>query len=657
MSLLTSLYNTYERLLEQGDIDNIRNLNQPGRAVLLPVFHSNKRAATAKDIVEITIDENGAFITAEYLPKDDTIIFPITEKSIVRSSSPAAHPISDSLSYVTDTFDQKKYDIYLHEISSWQVYDSNNVFLKAIYQYVLKNTLIEDMVNAVWPKSTHIVEKKNIIVTYLENGKEKKEKIPEKLFLTFKLQTRNGADVTVSTDQTLHQSYVDYVREMNRSKPQNICDISGDLTYCSDKHRPLFGTAKLISVSNHKETYKGRIQDGTKLISIGYETSQKIHNMIKYLSENSNTSIRLKNDSLFITWSGQNIDKAHIDITEKQVFSEAMNNDDDEEINTRYIKKSKKTNNDYTIREKEAEIIADSLNGYLEQNTYDFQNAQYFIAELSKVSNGRVSIKYFRELKMSDLAEKLSNWYATTNWQYGSGQYKKIMSPSFYQIALKTYGHFENDRIVLRKDEMVNNVIENLVRCIIDGQRIPLNIIQQMQHNLQKRVTYKNTWLNLVETACSLFKKYQWDYKQKEVKSELDEHNKNRSYLYGRLAALYEAIELNASPENEKNKLTNMEKYWSQFMKYPAQTHEIIQSNIPPYRDRLKKNSYGLYRYYDQYLGDIINDIEDIGLTARERNQSVDEEFIFGYYSQRKALYTAKDKNKPVIENEEQIEL
>lgn len=651
MSLLTSLYNTYEHLLEQGEVDGTKNLNQPGRAVLLPIFHSNKRAATAKDIVEITIDEDGTFITAAYLPKDDTIIFPITEKSIVRSSSPAAHPISDSLTYVTNTFDKKKHDIYLHEISSWQAYDSNNVFLKAIYQYVLKNTLIEDMVNAIWPKSTYIIEKKNIIVTYLGNGKEKKEKIPEKLFLTFKLQTKMGADESVSTDQALHQSYVDYVREMNHSKPQNICDISGELTYCSDKHRPLFGTAKLISVSNHKETYKGRIQDGTKLISIGYETSQKIHNMIKYLSENSNTSIRLKNDSLFLAWSSQNIDDVNIDITEKQVFSKE-NQDNDEEIFDLFDELDRSAD-DYTINEEQANVITKAISGYLKHKTYDFQKAQYFVAELSKVSNGRVSIKYFRELNMSDLADKLSTWYATTNWQYGSGQYKRIMSPSLYQIALRTYGHFENDRIVLRKDEMVNNVIENLVRCIIDGQRIPLNIIQQMQHNLQKRVTYKNTWLNLVETACSLFKKYQWDYKQKEVKSELDEHNKNRSYLYGRLAALYEAIELNASPENEKNKLTNMEKYWSQFMNFPEQTHVIIRRSIQPYMDRMKKNSYGLYRYYNQYLGDIINDIEDMGLTARERNQSVDEEFIFGYYSQRKALYTAKDKNEQVSENEE----
>ena len=655
MSLLTSLYNTYEHLLEQGEVDDTKNLNQPGRAVLLPVFHSNKRAATAKDIVEITIDEDGTFITAAYLPKDDTIIFPITEKSIVRSSSPAAHPISDGLTYVTNTFDQEKHDIYLHEISSWQAYDSNNVFLKAIYQYVLKNTLVEDVVNGVWPESTYIIEKKNIIVTYLDNGKEKKEKIPEKLFLTFKLQTKMGADESVSTDQTLHQSYVDYVREMNRSKPQNICDISGELTYCSDKHRPLFGTAKLISVSNHKETYKGRIQDGTKLISIGYETSQKIHNMIKYLSENSNTSIRLKNDSLFLLWSSQNIDEVKIDITEKQVFSKEDQNSVEEIFEI--FEELERNADDYTINEEQANVITNAISGYLKYKTYDFQNAQYFVAELSKVSNGRVSIKYFRELNMSDLADKLSTWYATTNWQYGSGQYKKIMSPSLYQIALRTYGHFENDRIVLRKDEMVNNVIENLVRCIIDGQRIPLNIIQQMQHNLQKRVTYKNTWLNLVETACSLFKKYQWDYKQKEVKSELDEHNKNRSYLYGRLAALYEAIELNASPENEKNKLTNMEKYWSQYMNFPEQTHVIIRRSIQPYMDRMKKNSYGLYRYYNQYLGDIINDIEDMGLTARERNQSVDEEFIFGYYSQRKALYTAKDKNAQISKKEEKAEL
>lgn len=650
MSLLTSLYQTYEKLLDQEMVDNVRNLNQPGKAVLLPVFHSNKRAATVKDIIEITIDENGHFITAEYLDKNNTIIFPITERSIVRANSPAAHPISDTLAYVTNIFDQRKHDIFLHELSEWHKFDDEHRFLNAVYKYILGNTLVSDTISAICPKSNYAIDKKHIVVNYIENDKEKQEKITEKLFVTFKLETEIGPNVTISNDKSLHQSYVSYVRALNDFKEQSVCDISGELTYCSDKHRPLFGTAKLISVSNHTETYKGRIQDGSNLISIGYETSQKIHNMIKYLSENYSTSNRLKNDSIFITWSSQRIEEVEIDITGSQVFYQ----EEDDQLSLSPLLMGLDFENDYTIGEQEAETISKAISGYLDQNTYDFHEAKFFVAELTKVSNGRVSIKFFRELYMSDLADKLSNWYATTNWQYGSGQYKKIMTPSFYQIALRTYGHFENDRIVLRKDEMINNVTENLIRCVIDGQKIPINIIQQMKHNLQKRVTYKNTWLNLVETACSLFKKYQWDYKNKEVKSELDKNNTDRSYLYGRLAAIYEQIEMKSSPENEQHKLTNLEKYWSQFMNYPEQTHVIIRRNIQPYLDRLKKNSYGLFRYYNRYLEEIIIKLEEQGLSDRERNKAVDEEFIFGYYSQRKELYIKKSqKNEEIIDVQE----
>ena len=109
-------------------------------------------------------------------------------------------------------------------------------------------------------------------------------------------------NISVSIDRKIHQNYIDYVRNKNAKKPKTKCDISGEETYCVSKHRGLMGNAKLISVSNHNETYYGRFDDGEEIIHIGYEVSQKIHLMIKYLLENDQNRKQIGKSCILINW-------------------------------------------------------------------------------------------------------------------------------------------------------------------------------------------------------------------------------------------------------------------------------------------------------------------------------------------------------------------
>ena len=51
-------------------------------------------------------------------------------------------------------------------------------------------------------------------------------------------------------------------------------------------------------------------------------------------------------------------------------------------------------------------------------------------------------------------------------------------------------------------------MIENLITTMIDGKRIPLNIVKKMYFNVSNRQRYDKTWSSVVEMACSIFKKY-----------------------------------------------------------------------------------------------------------------------------------------------------
>lgn len=164
-----------------------------------------------------------------------------------------------------------------------------------------------------------------------------------------------------------------------------------------------------------------------------------------------------------------------------------------------------------------------------------------------------------------------------------------------------------------------------------------------------------------MQVGCSLLKKYKLDYKLKdEVKEMLEENNKDRSYLYGRLLAIYEKLEADTlySGTNEVgNRSTNAERLWTAYTKTPARTLMILEEKIRPYKERLQKGKPSSYIYYERLIGKIINDLSGNENFDNEKNNPLNEDFVFGYYAQKQDLYKKKseDKKDEVLENMKEV--
>lgn len=636
MNIFTALYQTYLSCEESGLVDNFNDLNNS--AVLLPIFHTNKRSNNGKDIIEITLNEEGDFLRANYLEKNEIIIFPITEASVARANDKAPHPLSDELSYITTAFSQEKSDAYMANLGKWVHFNEEgheNVILNSIWTYLKKDTLLDDIIDYLYPRSVYKVDANKIVVSV----DDKNITLSSKDFITFCIETKAKRNRKVSKDKELHKNFISFVESTLDKLPKELCDISGLQTYCTKKHRGLMGNAKLISVSNHIETYYGRFEDGSSVTKVGYITSQKIHNMLKYLLENTSTSHTLDASSKVITWPSVDLQDYDYDFMNEQTFSET----EDENDLVSFLDDDME---EYSIKSKKAQVINDHIRGKMlstHATTYqDFDNLRFYVLIIDKVSNGRISVKYFREIFMGDLTNRISNWYATTNWQYGYGKYLKVKTPSLSQIANVTYGHFNKDskRIEMYDDALRKKTVERLLPSIVDGKKIPMDIVNKTMNNLSKRIAYKEGWDTLLNTACSVLKKYKWDYKREEVTSKLDEMNNSRDYLYGRLLAVIELIETTAT---SSDKITNAEKLWATYMQSPQKTYGILIKRIRPYLDRLKKNNK-YYYYYDTLLSELTNAINDLDLSNGEQNSRLNEDFIFGYYAQKKQTYTKKVK-------------
>ena len=627
LNVLTALYQTYLNCEENQLVDITSDLNV--KAVLLPIFHTNKKS-DGKNIIEIVLDEDGNYVRATYLNNKEIIIFPVTEDSISRANGSAPHSISDELSYLTSAFSEEKHQDYMAGLEKWVAFNEDRQDfpqLKKIYDYLKKKTIIADLIASLYPKATYSVGKEGIQLS----GLEKPLNLSPKIFISFKIETLRGKDLNISTTVTIHQNYIAYAMAELENKEKGYCNISGEVTYCSRKHRGLFGNAKLVSVSNKKETYYGRFKDGDEITKIGYITSQKIHNMLKYLLENKNTSQYLDQSASIVTWPSVGIEQFEWSITDEASFD--------------WSGEEESLENDFTINSKETQVINDYIKGRIDSQESTIiagiETVQFYTLVVDKVSNGRVSIKYFRSIAISDLIQRVNNWYATTNWEYGYGEYKKIKTPSLKNISEAVYGQYDRstNRLFLRNEKLQKKTMERLLPCIVDQKKIPIDMIQKIMVNASNRIGYREGWNQFMSRACSLIKKYKWDYYSEEVTSVMDENSKSKDYLYGGILAILEAIEIAAT---DTNKITNAEKYWSIYMQAPASTHLKLQEKIRPYLDRLKRNKENNWKYqrYTKALENLSNKITSLELSESQRNKKLNEDFLLGYYAQRKALYT-----------------
>lgn len=641
MNLINALLETYDYALENDLVDN-HKLSQNGE-VILPIYHSNKKS-TGNDIFEIRLDEDGNAIGGRFLNKDEIIIFPITEDSISRAGSKIApHPLCDELSYLAKEINIDKNQKYLEEVNKLLDYEKEvlkNNNLRILAKYILKNKTLDDFLKLLLGNLKYTIDTIFNLKyeTVDSNGKEVNKSIDlNKIFITFKIEKLLSGDMNITRDVNLHNFYIDYVNHMN-SKDEKLyqCNVTGELDYCAKNHRGLLGTAKLISISNWKETYYGRIKKGEDIYHISYKTSQKIHNMLKFFLDSDKYKKFIGEDAYVINWLAHDLNKGRFELI-SNIYEE------DDELEVEEITMGRL-----------GDEISRKLGDYFQGSNENFKsNDDFYVLIVEKISNGRISIKYFRQLSSSEAYNRLKGWYESTNWKF----YGEIKSPSIFQIVNFIYGE-ENSKGYLscENKKLSRSAVERLLPCIIDSKKIPKDILMNAVNKLSKRMSYKKTWDTAISIGCSLIKKYKKDYYNYNINlenmGEVKELKESKGFYYGRLIAIYEKIELDAirgrnlDGKNEEksrvNRITNSDRLWSSMIRSPERTRFILESKVKPYMNMLKKNNTGAYITFDKLLTEIT--LKLIDLDSNQAVNSLDEDFILGYYYQKSKFYTKQVK-------------
>lgn len=606
--------------------------------LLLPLFHSTQNAQ-----IEVNVSTEGEFAFATIIDKANQVtMIPVTEDSVARSSGVEPHPLFDKLIYTAGDFvkyankiknNTPNYHIeYMNKLRQWVESEYTDDKLKAVYKYLSKGTLATDLIN----NELLILDGEKF------DTKCKINNIPqEDVFIRFSVVNfETGEIVNLWDDKDISDKYISYCS--NSASESELCYAMGEKVPVTYKHmagiRYPGDKSKLIS-SNDKTgfTYRGLFSTKEEAYAVGRIVSQKAHLALKWLSQSCGTTF---GTAKYIIWQKSLEEVIDCFGTVKSENTKLENTDiktDSDGVSYAETLSSYK------------QILGYVMKGYRQNLNF---NSDIIIMVLDAATQGRMSINMYQELKSSEFYDNVNRWFSQTvwHWCYFDGQKKLVhcvQTPSLYNIIKYACG-VEKDSLIgqptVEVDEKVlQRFVQAIFPCIALGKPLPANVLKQIFTRASNPQFYsnKNNWDRVVDVCCALYRKYYIDKKGVELNMKLDRDCDDRSYLYGRLAAVAEKIETDTYDSDEK-RAPNALRYMNVLMTSPFKTWRHIEMKISPYMTKLASKKYGSYTYYGKELQEIYVNFQK---GEFELVKPLDAMFFMGYYGEKDELYTSS-KNK-----------
>lgn len=618
--------------------------------VLLPPFHTTVTAQ-----ITVTIDQNGNFMRAELVAQDDKMtIIPVTEKSGSRTAGKEPHPLCDNLRYLAG--DYKDYykddgvcnELYMSQIEKWEKSTYSHEKVKAIYLYLKKATLIKDLVEQ---KIIKLNDNNQI------DDKENMEGIVQtKAFVRFIIRS-TGENLHREIpdecwkDRTLQDCYIKYVRSQEREK--GMCYLTGNMESISYLHSKKIRNegdgAKLISANDSQNfTYRGRFANREEAVAVGSETSQIVHNTLKWIIRKQGAFF---DTMTIVTWESDQLSMPKWNMDTESIITEYENEQEENDWDS--------WDDDWSEEEEvsdgnpiTAEKFYKALNGYGKKvdNT-----SNMILLAFDAATPGRLAMIENVTLDTARYLKNIEKWHNDCNWIHEKWKDGKRIQfwgmVGVRDIADILFGIENKGKLSIvdgNGKKLYAEVAKRLLPCIWYGSNIPYDYVNLAVVKASNPLTYKErkNWERVLTLACSMVKKNEKDRNKEEWNVALDKSAKDRSYLYGRLLAVADRIEYMTYDAKDNGRITNAKRYMSTFSQRPYETWKVIEENIQPY---LAKLDVVKRKYYENLLSEICNlfDIDKF-----KENKKLDGLYLLGFHSQEYDLRFKKENSEERKEEE-----
>ena len=645
MSYVNELIDLYNKNQDKiGVIEYRRDIPY----VLLPPFHTTVTAQ-----ITVTIDQNGNFIRAEQVELEDKLtIIPITEESNSRAGKKMApHPLCDNLRYLAR--DYKNYyeddgmcsELYISCLKRWTESEFSHEKVKAVYLYLKKATLIKDLVEQ---KIIKLNEKNQIDDKVNIQGT-----IQSKAFVRFIIRFRDEqlyqkVPDECWKDRTLQECYIKYVQ--SHEKETGLCYLTGKkqaIWYLhSKKIRNDRDQSKLISSNDSQNfTYRGRFLNREEAFAVGSETSQIVHNTLKWIIRKQGAFF---DTMTIVTWESTQLSMPKWNMDIESVVSEYENEQEENGWDS--------WGDDWAEEEQvsdgnpvTAEKFYKALKGYGKKvdNT-----SNMVLLAFDAATPGRLAMIENVTLDTARYLKNIKKWHSDCNWlheKWKEGKRKQFWGMvGVRDIADILFGIENKGRLSIVDEngkKLYAEVAKRLLPCIWYGSRIPYDYVKLSVIKASNPLAYKErkNWERVLSLACSMVKKDRKDRNKEGWNVELDKEKndiKDRSYLYGELLAVADRIEYSTYDEKDNGRITNAKRYMCRFSQRPFETWRVIAESIQPY---LAKLDTGRRIYYENLLHEIYN---KFNVEEFSKNDRLDGLYLLGFHKKAYDMKLKKEKSE-----------
>ncbi|MDP1549478.1 MAG: type I-C CRISPR-associated protein Cas8c/Csd1 [Nitrosomonas sp.] len=636
MSWIQKLYETYEQCAGQNELLNTQFL-------LEPICHTSQQAH-----VEVTIDQKGIFLRANVIPKGQGVtLVPCTEASAGRAGSkPINHPLCDKLQYLAGDFlkfggvvtsgfanePTEPHKIYLSLLSDWANSSFTHPKIIAIQVYLQKGHLVSDLVReGILP----IDGKSQLLAKW---GGDKKEapaifsimpnsNSPDGAVIRWRVEIPGDPLPETWKDQDLMNAWIGFYSSQKDN--QGLCLVTGEILNLAEQHpaklRHGADKAKFISSNDTSGfTFRGRFIDADQACGVGFEVTQKAHNALRWLI--ARQAYR-NGDQAIVAWavSGKKIPDPFANSFD--LFGTVSEEPEAKQVHV----------GPSDAGQAFSQRLAKKLAGY----RVEIGSAKEIVVlGLDTATPGRMAITYYRELDHSEFLNRIEAWHKEYAWhQNYSKDMKFIGAPAPKDIAEAAFGR--------RLDEKLRKAtVERLLPCIIDGQKIPLDLVESTVRRACNRVGLEHwEWEKYLGISCALFRGY---HKERGYQMALELNRTSRDYLYGRLLAIAENIEDRALYLGGERRDTSAAKLMQRFADHPFSTWKTIELSLNPYKARLRTKRPAFLATMENQLDEVVNLFQTNDFME---DRKLSGEFLLGYHCQRQTFRT-----KPETEQDESIE-
>lgn len=641
MSWMQKLYQTYDQA------DQLNDISRPW-----PLSHFVKTAH-----VELVIDDQGNLKphrTNLLSGEDASTLIPATEASAGKAGAKIApHPLCEEIGYCASDFpdlELEKNQAYMAQLKAWCDSDFSHPKIKAVYNYLSKNTL--------WHDLSQLVE---FPLTFT-NKRGQKSKIPaEKVFIRWRVEEPDNPCSATWDDDDLISKWIKFDQHTNSK--DGLCFVNGTQTRLIANHprfiRHSSDGAKLVSSNDSSGyTYRGRFLDETQACGIGFEVSQKAHNALRWLVNRQGFR---NGDQVYVAWavSGAEVPQPLSD-------SGLVNESDDFDLEelAEPVEINVQVDHGCNLGQAYARKLSQYMAGYAAKIS---PNEQITVMGIDSATPGRMGIIYYRELLRDEFFQRLQAWHTQFAWRQrhtkelpNNGDKKSksqviwpICAPLPRDIAVAAYG--EN-----LDDNLKKKVVERLLPCIIDEASFPRDLLELCVRKASNRVAYSSDkhwlWEKNLGIACAIFKGYYQRHPDNQLRRDyamaLEETRPDRDYLFGRLLAVADYIEEIAQGVGGEKRPTTAARLMQRFADRPFETWRTIELSLQPYMQRLQVARAGFLTNRNKDIDSILALFQHDDFT---RNAALSGEFLLGYHCQRHHFKHKTESNHSSAEGHDAI--